>query len=178
VILMIWSFLFLIVSKAKERICICTGVHTNWERCLFKFNCTEEDCVNCSGASSDLVAPPASPVLDVELFNGVNDDVGFVYNDAALLQCEQKCHFVARSQKKNVDARIFSLIYLELAHLPREKRTDELWIAHGGESRASYYGRHMRNSDFMNRFDIHATTEATAHLHVKVCGVGCTMRGR
>jgi hypothetical protein len=158
-LILVWFFLALAPSSSGSTgaSCICTGPHTQWQPCFF-----DVPDVSCAGASA---SPSAAPLRTILLWQGFRDDLAFVYRDPALLRCSHRCRFTDdRSLLARADALLFSLIYLEPAHLPLAKASpNQAWIAHCGESPTNYFGRNLRRP-VMQRFDLHATISDSAHV--------------
>jgi hypothetical protein len=157
----LWFFLCLCFALApSSSSCICTGPHTQWQPCFF-----DVPGVSCAGASSSSHSHSVAPLRTILLWQGFRDDLAFVYRDQALLRCSHRCRFTDdRSLLARADALLFSLIYLEPAHLPLAKASPaQAWIAHCGESPANFFGRNLRRP-LMQRFDLHATISDSAHV--------------
>ena len=143
--------------------CPCTGPHTRWHHCEFELPLPTTPACGCAGAGVRVVA--GAPLRHVLLWQGLRDDLGYVYRNEAVAKCARPCRFlVDRAALSTADAVLFSLIYLEPSHLPDAKaHASQAWIAHCAESPANFFGRNLRRP-IMERFDLHVTVSDAAHV--------------
>lgn len=150
-----------------SRKCICTTALDGYKECYFDFQCniTDAHCRNCEGVPDEKSKKDSKDPVKILMYNNVNDDVSF-YRDELVVGCSTPCKFYRATYGKPLsyfDGVIYSVIKWDLAFPP--KPPGQIWIAHCGESILSYYGRHLRNENYMKNFELKALYKKDSNMH-------------